>query len=131
LHLLQIPNGYQMTTLLHNLLEGAMPLNEVLNVSQRLKRKAIMRRNKAKLKLGRKRARMKLANTKKLNQRAGRQARSQMFNKIAKKNKSKMSYAARAAVERILARRKAVLKRNTRKLLPTVRKADRAKLSRK
>lgn len=90
-----------------------------------------MRRNKAKLKLGRKRARMKLANTKKLNQRASRQARTQMFNKIAKKNKSKMSYAARAAVERILARRKSVIKRNTRKLLPKVRTADRAKLSRK
>jgi hypothetical protein len=119
-----------MTTTLHKLLEGAMPLNEVLNVSQRLKRKAIMRRNKAKLKLGRKRARLKLATNKKLNQRAGRQARAQMFNRVAKKNKSKMSYAARAAVERILARRSSVIKRSARKLLPKVRKADRAKLKR-
>ena len=92
-----------------------------------------MRRNKAKLKQGRRRARMKLATMKQLQRRAKSQARTAAFKRISKKSKSKLSYSMRASVERRLSSKavKARIGMQAKRLLPTVRRTDRAKLTRK
>ena len=104
-------------------------LDEVLSIQTRMRMKASMRKNKAKIKLGRRRADRKLADTGRLTKRARRQARNAILNKILKgKDKSELSYGARADIERRVNKRAALIKRMARKLLPKVRKADRQKM---
>lgn len=103
-------------------------LDEVLDAAQRMKKKATMRRIKAKLKLGRKRAQKKRADPEKLKKRAARRARSAMFKKLAQgKNKGEMSLSDRRAVEKRLESKKGIIQRMAKKLLPTVRKDDQTK----
>lgn len=103
-------------------------LDEVLDASQRMKKKATMRRIKAKLKLGRKRAMKKRADPEKLKKRAARRARSAMFKKLAQgKSKSDMSMSDRKAIEKRLESKKGIIQRMAKKLLPTVRKDDQTK----
>jgi hypothetical protein len=107
-------------------------LEEVATIQQRMKMKAAMRRNKAKIKLGKRKAERKVADKERLQKRAQRQARKAVLAKILKgKDKSELSYGARASFEKQLNKRGALIKRLARKLLPTVRKADRAKFSNK
>ncbi len=104
-------------------------LDEVLSIQQRMKKKADLRRNKAKVKLGARKAQRRLANKDVLARRARRRARMVILKKILRgKDKSDLSYGARGAYERMVNRRKAALKVLSRKLLPKVRAADRAKL---
>jgi hypothetical protein len=104
-------------------------LDEVLSIQTRMRMKASMRKNKAKIKLGRRRADRKLADTGRLTKRARRQARNAILNKILKgKDKSELSYGARADIERRVNKRAALIQRMARKLLPKVRKADRQKM---
>ena len=104
-------------------------LDEVLSIQTRMRMKASMRKNKAKIKLGRRRADRKLADTGRLTKRARRQARNSILNKILKgKDKSELSYGARADIERRVNKRAALIQRMARKLLPKVRKADREKM---
>jgi hypothetical protein len=104
-------------------------LDEVLSIQTRMRMKASMRKNKAKIKLGRRRADRKLADTGRLTKRARRQARNAILNKILKgKDKSELSYGARADIERRVNKRAALIQRMARKLLPKVRKADREKM---
>lgn len=103
-------------------------LDEVLDAAQRMKKKATMRKIKAKLKLGRKRAMKKRADPEKLKKRAARRARSAMFKKLAQgKSKSDMSMSDRKAIEKRLESKKGVIQRMAKKLLPTVRKDDQTK----
>lgn len=101
----------------------------VLSIQQRMKKKVDLRRNKAKVKLGARKAKRRLANKDVLARRARRRARMVVLKKILRgKDKSDLSYGARGAYERMVNRRKAALKVLSRKLLPKVRAADRAKL---
>jgi hypothetical protein len=103
--------------------------SEALTQSQRQKLKAVMRKNKAKIKLGQKRAAKKLASKEKLQTRAEKQARDILVKKITKdKSKADLSYAARANIEKQLEKKKGAIKRIAKKLLPQVKKADREKL---
>lgn len=121
-----------MLTLKEYILEDAdidKELDEVLSIQTRMKMKASMRKNKAKIRLGRRRADRKLADTGRLTKRARRQARNAILNKILKgKDKSELSYGARADIERRVNKRAALIQRMARKLLPKVRKADREKM---
>lgn len=106
-------------------------VDEALTQSQRLKLKAVMRKNKAKIRLGQKRARKRLASDEKLKKRAEKQARNILVKRITKdKDKSDLTYAARANIEKQLEKKKGAIKRIARKLLPIVKKADREKLKR-
>ena len=107
-------------------------LQEVLNIQQRMKKKQAMRRNKAKIAIGRKRAARKMASADVLKGRAQKQARNLIVKKILKnRSKSDLSYGSRAALEKMVAKRKGAIDRIARKLLPNVRQKDRTKLQNK
>ena len=107
-------------------------LEEVLTIQQRMKRKQVMRRNKAKIAMGRKRAARKMASAEVLKGRAQKQARNLIVKKILKtRNKADLSYGSRAALEKMVAKRKGAIDRIARKLLPKVRQKDRTKLQNK
>lgn len=104
-------------------------VEEALNIQQRMKRKQVMRRNKAKIAIGRKRAARKMASAEVLQGRAKKQAKNIIIKKILKnRDKSDLSYGSRAALEKMVAKRKGAIDRLTRKLLPKVRQKDRTKL---
>lgn len=107
-------------------------LEEVLTIQQRMKKKQVMRRSKAKIAMGRKRAARKMASQDVLKGRAKKQARNLIVKKILKnRNKADLSYGSRAALEKMVAKRKGAIDRIARKLLPKVRQKDRTKLQRK
>jgi len=100
-------------------------LNEVLNAQQRRKRGIQMKRNRAKLQRGRKRARSKVASMGVLRKRATRQARRQVFKKYSKgKNPSDVNPAFRRALEMKVQKKKGLIKRKVRKLMPVKKKQD-------
>lgn len=124
-----------MLTLKEYILEDAeldKELEEVLDIQTRMKMKASMRKNKAKIALGRRKAARRMADTGKLKKRAQRQARKAVLDKILKgKDKGELSYGARASIEKRVNKRAAMIQRMAKKLLPQVRKADRTKFSKK
>lgn len=102
---------------------------EALTMQQRQKRKASFRKNKAKIMLARKKSAKKLASPEKLKQRANVAARKLIMKKILKnKDKSDLSFAARADLEKKVSKKAGAIKRIAKKLLPSIKKADRAKL---
>lgn len=103
--------------------------NEALTIAQRQKRKASFRKNKAKIMIARKKAAKKLASPEKLKARATKAARTLIIKKILKnKSKADLSFAARQEIEKKVAKKKSAIARIAKKLLPQVKKADRAKL---
>tara|TARA_B100001057_G_C22136328_1_gene676455 strand:- start:47 stop:442 length:396 start_codon:yes stop_codon:yes gene_type:complete len=106
-------------------------VNELLTIQQRVKLKQAIRRNKAKIQMGAKRARRKIADLDTLRKRSVKQAKNVLIKKFLKnKSKQDLSYAARGALEKKLARpgAKSAIQRLARKLLPQVRQKDRNKL---
>ena len=106
-------------------------VKEVLTIQQRVKLKQAIRRNKAKIQMGAKRARRKIADLDTLRKRSIKQAKNVLIKKFLKnKSKSDLSYAARGALEKKMARpgMKNAVQRMARKLLPQVRQKDRNKL---
>lgn len=107
-------------------------IDEVLGVQARIKKKAQLRKNKAKVKLGQRKARKKMANMDRLKRRARRQARMNILKKLLQgKSKSSLSYAARASYEKRVNRRAAAITRMSKKLLPSKRLQDRSKMKAK
>lgn len=105
--------------------------NEALTMAQRQKRKATFRKNKAKIMIARKKAMKKLASPEKLKARAQKAARQLIIKKILKnKGKDELSFAARQELEKKVDKKKSAINRIAKKLLPQVKKKDRAKLSR-
>ena len=103
--------------------------NEALTISQRQKRKASFRKNKAKIMIARKKAAKKMATPEKLKARANVAARNLIIKKILKnKSKADLSFSARVDLEKKVAKKSGAIKRIAKKLLPQVKKADRAKL---
>jgi hypothetical protein len=108
--------------------EQAIDTDEAIDISTRIKMKANLRKNKAKLAMGRRKAAKKVANKEVIQKRANRQARNAVLQKILKgKDKGELSYGARAAAEKLVNKRQAMVKRLAKKLVPQVRKADRDK----
>ena len=106
-------------------------VNELLTIQQRVKLKQAIRRNKAKIQMGAKRARRKIADLDTLRKRSVKQAKNVLIKKFLKnKSKQDLSYAARGALEKKLARpgMKNAIQRLAKKLLPQVRQKDRNKL---
>lgn len=103
--------------------------DEAMTLATRMKMKAAFRKNKAKILRGRKKAAKKLASMDKLQGRAEKQARNILLKKILQgKDKSDLSFAARQAIEKKLEKKRNAIKRIAKKLLPSVKKADREKL---
>lgn len=103
--------------------------DEAMTLATRMKMKAAFRKNKAKILRGRKKAAKKLASMDKLQGRAEKQARNILLKKILQgKDKSDLSFAARQGIEKKLEKKRNAIKRIAKKLLPSVKKADREKL---
>ena len=106
--------------------------NEALTLSQRQKRKAAFRKNKAKIMIARKKAAKKMASPEKIKARAEKQARNLIIKKILKnKGKADLSFSGRQDLEKKVAKKKAAIKKIAKKLIPQVKKADRAKFRNK
>jgi len=112
--------------------EFAEEWQEAFTMQQRIKAKATFKKNKAKIALGKKKASKKLASPEKLKSRAEKQARSMIAKNILKdKDKSELGFAGRQGLEKKLDKKKGAIKKLAKKLLPSVKAADRAKLQSK
>ena len=100
-------------------------LDEVLNMAQRRKAALNLRRNKSKIKMGKRRQAHKLADKGRLAKRARSQAKTQLIKKMTKGvSKGDLSPQRRAEIERRLEKMKGRVDKISRKILPSVRKAD-------
>jgi CRISPR/Cas system-associated protein Cas10 (large subunit of type III CRISPR-Cas system) len=100
--------------------------NEALDMTQRLARGRQFKRNKAKIALGRKRAANRTANMDTLKKRAKKAARTTILKKLTKGiDKSDLSLARRRDLENRLDKKKNVIDKMARKLIPSVRQKDR------
>jgi hypothetical protein len=103
--------------------------DEAVTMKTRMKMKAAMRKNKAKIAIGRKKAAKKLASPEKLKQRARKQARNVIANKLLKgRSKSELSYAARQDLEKRIAKKQGAILKIAKKLLPVVKVKERERL---
>ena len=109
---------------------GEETTDEALDFSQRRARARSMKKNKAKIAMGRKRAAKKPANPERLLKRAQRQARMQLFKKLAKDTpKGDVDVARRQGIEKRLDKMKPKIAKIAKKLLPDVRKQEKERRS--
>ena len=100
-------------------------VDEVLSFAQRRARGRAMKKNKAKIAMGRRRAAKKPADNARLQKRAQKQARLQMFKKLTKgAGKEDVPAARRASIEKRLDKMKPKIAKIARKILPAVRKTE-------
>jgi nicotinic acid mononucleotide adenylyltransferase len=106
-------------------------INEVLSIQQRLKRKMIMRRIRARLKRGARIARKRMAKPEKLKVRSARKARQILRTRLAGSLGAKYSTltpSAKIQVDKRLEKRKVMIGKLAKRLLPKVRKAEMERL---
>jgi hypothetical protein len=106
-------------------------ITEALNMLQRMKRRAIMRRNKGKILAGRRRAQRRRASTSVLQQRAMRAARASLARRLLRKSKGEASYGEKVRVEKMLASRQGAIKNIARRLLSKVRQKERQRFQKR
>jgi hypothetical protein len=112
--------------------EKSVDFSEAMSLQHRMKMKAAFRKNKAKIALGKKKAAKKLASPEKLKSRANKAARELLIKKLLKdKKKNDLSFAGRASIEKKLDSKKGAIAKIAKKLLPGIKKKDRAKLKSK
>lgn len=100
-------------------------IDEALTTQQRLQRSRQMKRYKSKVKLGRDRAMRKTADKGRIERRANKQARLQMFRKLSKgKNPSELSFAKRKEIETRLDKMKGRIEKIAKRIIPQVRKME-------
>ena len=101
------------------------PATEALTMQQRLARARSLKKNKAKIAIGRKKLARKIADMETLKKRARKQARNLLLKKITKDiPKGELSFARRQSIEKQLDKKKAVVDKIAKKLLPKVRQAE-------
>jgi nicotinic acid mononucleotide adenylyltransferase len=104
-----------------------MTLQEVLNLQQRLKRKAMMKRIKGKIKLGRRRAKYKIANNEKLKKRSQKKAREAIRTRVAGslgKKYKELPLAGRMQIDKRVEKKKDLISRLAKRMMPKVKKAE-------
>lgn len=114
-----------------DIVEEGLDIYEALNIMQRMKRRAIMRRNKSKILMGRRRAQRRRATTSVLQQRSMRAARAVLARRILRKDKGDASYGEKVRAEKALASKGGAIKRLARKLLSRIRQKEQQKFQRK
>ena len=98
---------------------------EALTTAQRIQRGRMMKKIKHKIALGRKRAARKIASMDVLKKRARKAARNVILKKLIKNTpKAELSMARRQDLEKRLEKKKAVIDKLSKKLLPQVRKKE-------
>lgn len=104
---------------------GEQVVDEALSMAQRLAKKRQMKRYKSKIKVGRDRAKRKMADSSRLETRARRAARKQIYKKLTKgMDKSELTYQRRQEIEKRLDKMKPKIDRLAKRMLPKVRKAE-------
>jgi hypothetical protein len=99
--------------------------NEALDMTQRLARGRMFKKNKAKIAMGRRRAERKIASMDTLKKRARKAARNVLIKKLTKDTpKGELSMSRRQDIEKRLEKKKGVIDKLSRKLLPQVRKKE-------
>ena len=99
--------------------------DEALSIQQRMARSRAFKKNKAKIAIGRKRAAKKIASLDVLKKRARKAAREVLLKKITKDiPKSELSLSKRQSIEKQLDKKKAVIDKLSRKLIPQIRKKE-------
>lgn len=104
-----------------------MTLDEVLSIQQRLKRKAMMKRIKGKIKLGRRRAKYKIANPEKLKKRSAKKAREIIRQRVAGslgKDYKKLPLAGRMQVDKKVEKKRDLIARLAKRMMPKIKKAE-------
>lgn len=110
--------------------EDVEPLNEILSIAQRLKKRQQIRRNRVRLKTARMRAMKRRANSSTITKRARKTAINNMKKKFSGgKSVSSMNMAQKMRVERIVSKRKNAIQRNTKRLLNSKRQQDRQRFA--
>lgn len=105
---------------------------EAMTMSQRLKAARSFKKIKHKVKIGRDKAARRTANAETLQKRARKQARSSVLKKLTKGvDKNELSFAKRQELEKRLEKKKNVIDRIAKKLLPKVRKDERSRKQKK
>jgi nicotinic acid mononucleotide adenylyltransferase len=102
-------------------------IDEVLTIQQRLKRRMIMRRIRSRVKRGAKIARRRMAKPEKLKVRSGRAARQLLRKRFAGSLGAKYSSltpSAKIQVDKRLEKKKGMISKLAKRLLPRVRKAE-------
>lgn len=110
--------------------EGLL-LDEALSLQQRIKRGRVMKRYATKIATARKRAMRRKASTEKLKSRARKKAINIVRNRVAgasSKSYSDMSPGEKIMIDKKIEKRKALINRLAKKLLPKVRKAEMTRL---
>ncbi|PCJ96832.1 MAG: hypothetical protein COA52_01075 [Hyphomicrobiales bacterium] len=109
-------------------IEALKELLEDLSVTQRLKKKRVMKKFKAKIKVARRKSMRRRANTKTINKRARRQAISNVKKFLTKgKSLKNASASEKNRIERMVKKRKGLIDRSARKLRIGTRKKERAR----
>ena len=107
-------------------------LDEVMNKMARMKRSRMMKTKGKQIARKRKIAMKRKANPEKLKQRAMKKARDIVAKKILKdKDKSDLSLAAKETLEKRLDKKKAVIAKIAKRILPKVRKAENERLAKR
>lgn len=109
--------------------ESVIDLNEVLSRAARIKAKARMRRNAVKIERKKKIVLKRKSNNAVLLKRARRLAIKAMKIKLTKKSLKGMSFNDKVRVEKIIAKRKAMIDRVAKKLMPRVRAIEQSRLT--
>ena len=100
-------------------------IEKPLTPKQRIQRGRLMKRLAPKMAMKRKITAKKKASPEKIKQRAVKQAKDIIRNKLAKdQDYNKMSYAAKIALDKKVEKKKAVIKKLSKKLIPKVKKAE-------
>jgi hypothetical protein len=106
-------------------------ISEGLSVAQRMKKKLVMRRHKKRIGIARKIKLKRASSSGVLKQRAVRKARQLVTKRLLRgRDKSKMSASEKSAIEARVKRMKSIVQRTAKRLTPTMRKIERARLSR-
>lgn len=110
--------------------EDVENIDEALTMMQRIKRRIIMRKNKAKIAAGVRRAKRRRPTRAVFIKRANRAARTLLFKKLAGgRSKADLTYSERVRIEKLLAQKASTIQRLSRKLLPIIIKKDRERRS--
>lgn len=111
--------------------ESFIELNEILSRAARIKAKARMRRTAVKRDMKKKIVLKRKSNNATLMKRARRLAIKAMKKKLTKKSASGMSFGDKVRVEKIVAKRRVMIDRIARKLMPRVRQIEQTRLTHK
>ena len=106
-------------------------VNEVLDIKQRRARKLLLRRIKGKIQRGRKLAMRRMANPEKLKRRAAKKAKEAVRKRVAGKRGEKYSQlplSARIQIDKQVSKRKSLVQKLAKRMMPKVRKAERERL---